>query len=42
MSVETQVSVQAAIGRIQSYETVADAVALVRNAGITGINIDLM
>ena len=34
--------VQAAIGRIQSYETVADAVALVRNAGITGINIDLM
>ncbi len=34
--------VQAAIGRIQPYEKVQEAVAMLRNAGIGAINMDLM
>jgi oxygen-independent coproporphyrinogen-3 oxidase len=34
--------VQQAIGRIQSYETVTDAVGMVRDTGISNINIDVM
>jgi oxygen-independent coproporphyrinogen-3 oxidase len=34
--------VQQAIGRVQPYETVAESVRLLRAAGITAINLDLM